>query len=203
MGPLSGRLGAATLVAIALVALLASGCGGSSSPSVAGAGTTTLRGAVGSTNAASGSTPSETELQQNTLKYSRCMRANGVPNFPDPNAGGGFAFQAGSGVDPSSPAFQAAQAKCRTLLPAGPAPGSQTHPSTQWLSQMEKAAQCMRRHGVPDFPDPRTSIPARLPTNGLVSDIDGAVFVLPSTIDERSPAFVRAAAACKFPLHNH
>jgi hypothetical protein len=38
------------------------------------------------------------------------MRANGVPNFPDPSAGGGgFTFQPGSGVDPGSQAFRVAQ----------------------------------------------------------------------------------------------
>ncbi|HEX3806320.1 MAG TPA: hypothetical protein VHV52_06025 [Gaiellaceae bacterium] len=136
------------------------------------------------------------------------MRANGVPNFPDPSAGGGFLFPAGSGVDPSSPAFEAARAKCQKYLPGSAlAPGTTTHPSAQWLAHMVKAAQCMRRHGIPDFPDPRTSIPTNpFPAGsggGVISDIEGAVFVFPHTIDMQSPLFTRAAATCGFPLHNH
>jgi hypothetical protein len=133
------------------------------------------------------------------------MRAHGEPNFPDPS-GGGFQFRTSSGVDPSSPAFRAASAKCAKFQPSGLAPGLQTHPTTQWLVQMVKAAECMRRHGVPDVPDPRTSVPSNpfpAGSSGVISDIDGVIFVFPSTIDEQSPLFTHAAAACRFPLHNH
>jgi hypothetical protein len=134
------------------------------------------------------------------------MRSNGVPNFPDPSANGGFEFQPGAGVGPSSPTFKAAQAKCQKFMATGglPGPGTSTHPSAQALAQMLKIAQCMRRHGISDFPEPRTSVPSDLAGFvGVISDIDGVILVFPSTIDEQSPAFVRAAAACKFPLHNH
>ena len=65
----------------------------------------------------------------------------------------------------------------------------------------------MRSHGVPDFPDPRTSVPSNLhPPAGagsfVISDIEGVILVMGS-IDTQSPAFTRAAAACAFPLHNH
>jgi hypothetical protein len=57
------------------------------------------------------------------LAMSKCMRAHGVPNFPDPTfqsgPGGAIGIRIGgpgSGIDPSSPAFQAAQKIC---LPAG------------------------------------------------------------------------------------
>jgi hypothetical protein len=199
-------------LAVAMLAglgLLASGCGGSKPPSVASVATTTSSSAVAGTNATggaagSGSPPSQTQLQQDALKYARCMRADGVPNFPDPNAGGGFVFQAGAGVDPSSPAFKAARAKCQKFMGGiGPTPGSTTHPSAQWLAKMVKAAQCMRRLGVPDFPDPTTTVPSLPGFVGVISDIEGAIFVFPATLDTQSPAFTRAAAACQFPLHNH
>src|SRR5579862_3460269 len=138
------------------------------------------------------------------------MRANGVPNYPDPRPGGGVEFSKGSGIDPQSPTFESAQAKCRRLMPGlgGIAPGTQTHPSQQVLSQMLAVAQCMRRHGVYDFPEPRTSVPSDIqaalgPGGGVISNIEGVVFVFPSTIDQQSPLFTRAAAACRFPLHNH
>jgi hypothetical protein len=48
------------------------------------------------------------------LKSSQCMRAHGVPHFPDPTfpPGGGIALRTGPGVDPNSPAFQHAQQVC-------------------------------------------------------------------------------------------
>ncbi len=135
------------------------------------------------------------------------MRVNGVPDFPDPSAGGGFTFNPAAGVDPFSPAFKAAQAKCQKFmdLGGGLAPGTQTHPSPQWLAKMVKAAQCMRRHGVPNFPDPTTTVPSfkTLGGGGVISNIEGVIFVFPGTLDMQSPLFTRAAAACGFPLHNH
>lgn len=56
------------------------------------------------------------------VAYSRCMRAHGVPGFPDPtesNSGNGstITMSSGSGVDPQSPVFEAAQRACRSLRP--------------------------------------------------------------------------------------
>jgi hypothetical protein len=214
----SRRSAGLALVATAAAIALA-GCGGGSKPpavvsvaattETAAASTPASTGASGgatSTPAGSGSGSASSETpQQEGLKYSRCMRANGVPAFPDPLPGGGFAFSPGSGVDPTSPAFKAAQAKCQQFM-GGPSPGSTTHPSAQWLAHMVKVAQCMRRHGISNFPDPTTSVPANPFPNGgtgLISDIQGVILVFPSTIDTQSPLFTRAATACGFPLHNH
>ncbi len=61
------------------------------------------------------------------LAMARCMRAHGVPNFPDPTfqsgPGGGTLFRfggPGSGIDPNSPSFQAAQKICQPLFAGGP-----------------------------------------------------------------------------------
>ena len=132
------------------------------------------------------------------------MRSSGVPNFPDPSADGGFRLSAGT--DPSSPAFQAAQAKCQKLLPGGgpPGPGSSTHPSAEAMAQMLKVSQCMRRHGIAGFPDPTTSVPSKLGgVGGVVSDRDGVILLLPTTLDMQSPLFLHAAASCRFQLTNH
>ena len=59
------------------------------------------------------------------LKFSACMRAHGVTNFPDPQASGGgisLMFKRGSGLDPQSPQFKAAQRACQNELP-GPKGG--------------------------------------------------------------------------------
>ena len=49
------------------------------------------------------------------LKYSTCMRSNGVRNFPDPNGQGLIQINGSAGVDESSPAFQKAQTACKSL----------------------------------------------------------------------------------------
>jgi len=210
-----------SLAALASAVLLAGCGGGSAGPNVASvtATTSTTSSAAGashsgaqssshsSASSASG-TPSRATLGADELAFSKCMRANGVPTYPDPRAGGGAVFQKGDGIDPFSPTFKAAHAKCQKLVPnIGGGPGSGPPPSAQAMSAMLKVAACMRAHGVPDFPEPRTTVPAdplgALGGNGVISDIDGVILLFPSTIDERSPLFTRAAARCKFPLHNH
>jgi hypothetical protein len=59
------------------------------------------------------------------LKYSACIRAHGVPNFPDPVFSNGGAQLKITGIDPNSPQFQAAQKACQSLQPGGP--GAQTN----------------------------------------------------------------------------
>ena len=61
------------------------------------------------------------------LAMSRCMRSHGVPNFPDPQfqsgPGGGLGVEIrlnGSGINPNSPAFQAAQKACGGILGKAP-----------------------------------------------------------------------------------
>jgi hypothetical protein len=62
----------------------------------------------------------------------------------------------------------------------------------------------MRRHGITNFPDPRTTAPSRpLAGTGVISDRDGVILVFPHTIDEQSPLFARAAAVCGFQVTNH
>jgi hypothetical protein len=195
-------------VVLASAALLAAGCGGGSvNPGVARLSSGTS--SAGTSNAATGSGatgPGSGSPEAAALAFAGCMRANGVPHFPDPQAGGGFLFHTGAGADPSSPAFKAAQAKCKKFLPPGP--GSGSPPSAKTLAHYLTVARCMRQHGVPEFPDPRTTAPSNPRAalgsgGGVISDIEGVIFVFQGTIDQQSPAFTRAAAACAFPLHNH
>jgi hypothetical protein len=58
--------------------------------------------------------------QQQMLKFAQCMRSHGVPKFPDPKAGGMMTLGTKAGVDPNTPAFQAAQKTCQKLVPGGP-----------------------------------------------------------------------------------
>jgi hypothetical protein len=194
------RVRSIAAAALLSLALAVAGCGGSSpSPSVAHLST---RKSVSSASAESGGSSPESPatLQRAALAYARCMRASGVPNFPDPNSSGGFSVR---GIDPGSPSVTAARAKCRRFMPPGP--GSGPPPSPRTLARFLNIARCMRRHGVEDFPDPRTSAPPNPFASGIreLSDIEGVILLFPSTIDQQSPVFTRAAAACAFPLHNH
>lgn len=133
------------------------------------------------------------------LQFSKCMRAHGVSNFPDPSGlGGGIQIAAGpsSGINPLSPAFEAAQTSCRHLLPGG-GPGSGP-PSAQAKAQMLQVSECMRAHGISGFPDPTTRPPSSPTGYSAVMGRNGVFLAIPSSIDTNSPAFKQAAATCKF-----
>jgi hypothetical protein len=125
------------------------------------------------------------------------MRSHGVPSFPDPS-GQRIHIGPGSGINPSSPAFRAAQSACRKLLPGG-GPGNQ-HPTAQQIDMARQISECMRQHGVTGFPDPTLTPPSGSAGDSLVLDLSGVVLAVPSTINPSSPAFVQAAKACHFPL---
>ncbi len=109
------------LAGLAGLAPLAAACGGSSPGRGAAHATTTT--AADSTRAGSGSPASDQSSGPRstgsfTLAFAKCMRAHGVPGFPDPN---GQAGQLGpdSGIDPGSPTFQSAlNGPCRSLAPS-------------------------------------------------------------------------------------
>lgn len=60
-------------------------------------------------------------------------------------------------------------------------------------------SRCMRSHGVTQFPDPGTFMPVNPPAYGNVDNINGAVFVIPRSINLQSPAVQQTASACQFP----
>jgi len=201
-------LTAAALLSGALVA----GCGGSShSPTVANVGdatssastvaaaaTTSARSTT--SRAATSSGPSSASGGSGALAFANCMRANGVPNFPDPQPGGGELFEILAGANPAAPAFRAARAKCQQLLPNGGASGSGPPPSDQTLAKLVRIARCMRQHSISDFPDPRTSAPASFPPGiAEIANFDGAVLLFPQSLNMQAPTYRQALAACGAP----
>lgn len=65
-----------------------------------------------------GDRPVPTDEEMEKLRaFSQCMRDNGVEKFPDPGQDGGLMIDQGSGVDPESDEFKAAQEACRSLQP--------------------------------------------------------------------------------------
>ena len=136
----------------------------------------------GTTNA-SGNSSTSTAYQK-ALAYARCIRAHGIPDYPDPNSRGQFIVQNGSALPSVSAAVANAAAKaCQKLLPPsmarGPLSGSSGHgPDT---SGQLKFSECMRSHGEPSYPDPAS--------NGSVT--------LPSGMNAESPQFQNAEKACQ------
>ena len=59
----------------------------------------------------------QAKMQQQLLAFSKCMRAHGIKDFPDPSDGG-LRIHAGQGdLDPGSGQFQSAQQACQGKLP--------------------------------------------------------------------------------------
>ncbi len=187
--PRAACVAATVLTAGALVA----GCGGgspdggvaslgshtshsaSSTPSPAGAG--------GGPGAGGGA---ETSPTGQAIAYTDCMHAHGVPDFPAPRVsehGGStsikMAVPAGVGRNPR---FRSASAACRKLLPGGE-PGNRAPLTPAQQARYLRAAECIRTHGVPNFPDPTFS--------------GGDVHIDHQHLNESSPAFRAAVHDCE------
>jgi hypothetical protein len=173
----------AVMAALAGLGFLVAACGGGaahSSVASVGHGKTTT-----TTNSAS-------SFNSGPLEYSVCMRKHGVPGFPDPTRNGSLNIAGTAGA--SVPVFQAAQQACGKYLPGHVPPGSVP---ASYLKHMLVAAECLRAHGVPDFPDPTTKPPPGPPPSGVaVLTLGGVSFVIPSSVDTQSALFARAVAAC-------
>ena len=112
-----------------------------------------------SASAGAGASLSPDDVYQAMLAYSRCMRAHGMTNFPDPvndNGQIGLRVSGGPGkdLDPNSATFQTAQEACQSLMPAKETRNGGVV-SDQQRQQALQFSQCMRDHGVTDFPDPQ------------------------------------------------
>lgn len=82
------------------------------------------------------------------LAYAQCMRENGYAEFPDPVPGEGIRFL----INPeTAPRFGKAAAACSDLAPAA---FRDAEVSPEDLDALIAVAQCVREHGVPEFPDP-------------------------------------------------
>ena len=132
------------------------------------------------------------------LAYAECMRSNGVPNFPDPGGGGGGIELDGTNLNPASPAFKAAQVICKQKLPGGGPPSANPAETASRKAQLLAIAECMRAHGVSNFPDPTTVRPTSVAGYAIVEDDAGVVLAVPSSVGVSTSLFTRAAKACRF-----
>jgi hypothetical protein len=105
------------------------------------------------------SEPTPEDREEALLDYAQCMRDHGV-DMPDPqiseDGSGGILIEQreGSGMDPESEEFQAAQKECESILEDGMG-AIELDPEQQAEMQerLLEFAECMRDHGI-DMPDP-------------------------------------------------
>jgi hypothetical protein len=126
------------------------------------------------------------------LARSHCMRAHGIHNFPDPvKTSGGEGFpdtirqpdgsMSIEGISFSGPAFTTAEQACASTGTAAHGPRLTEARKESFIAQ----ARCIRRHGLPEFPDPVFG-PAGF----------GVQVPLSTGQDPDSPAILRAEKAC-------
>jgi hypothetical protein len=142
-----------TLAALAMVTLIGAGCS--------------------SENTGSGGTKTSTK----GMRFAECMRDNGVTEFPDPDASGELTIDGvlnGSSLDSSTPVWKEAMATCKDLQPPG-FTGDDNVTASEQDARLE-FAQCIRDHGVKDFPDPAKGDPLvdtrRIPSSAEPGGMD-------------------------------
>jgi hypothetical protein len=164
---------AAAILVTAGLAVLAAGCGASPGSHVARLGSTTTRNRA--------STAPATSQRSAQLAFARCMRSHGVPSYPDPTRSG-LVKESLQRLGVSSSRFRSASAGCDHLLPnGGSGPGPAQIQQVRALSLAY--SQCVRSHGVPNFPDPASD--GRIPDPATVG------------INQGSPKFETANQACR------
>ena len=167
------------IVLAVAVSLALAACGGGSRSAGTGSGGARNTSAGAGVSALPIATTGASHLQ--LVRFARCMRAHGVPNFPDPDSTGEFSNY---NVNPNAPAFQSADQKCTAYLPPGKQPSSaQVAQMNLAFHQLLRFAKCMRSHGVPNYPDPTR--PA-----------GGGVQLLIPDVNQNSPAFKHAQQDC-------
>jgi hypothetical protein len=175
--------GRTALALVAIVSLAAACGGGSASPGVASLGSTTTT----TTHASAAQSTSKATNYVDTVAYAQCMRTHGVPNMPDPTSNGSFLLKGGvlngvRGINPHSSQYQKSDKACRHLLPNG----GQSTPAelAQAIAQALKFVACLRKHGLPNMPDP-------------VESGGGIALRGPPGAGPNSPQFQAAQKACQ------
>jgi hypothetical protein len=124
-------------VGAAVLALSLVGCDRGNGPGVATAG---------GTRSANPSAPAADKADR-ARQFAQCLRDHGI-DVDDPDAEG--TVKAGAEVDKRT--LGAAYEACRDFAPAKAEKGHDLTPAE--LDQLRRFAQCLRDHGVPDWPDP-------------------------------------------------
>ena len=151
----------------------------------AAAGLTLLATACGNSPGSGGSAGGSP--YQQSLAYAQCMRSHGEPAFPDPNSDGNFVFTPNNPLDTGARAFKSASGACKSLRPKGD--GLTAAQTQAGLARLLKYSDCMRNHGLVNFPDPKIIDSGG--RRGIVLKMSGP------GISPRSPQFQAASQACQ------
>lgn len=154
--------------------------------------------ACGSTGPSSAQTSANASNAALLVNYSACMRSHDVPNFPDPSTDqsgdngfgvDGYNFNLPDNLNTQAPAYESAEKHCQGLIGFGGDGGPGRNPAL--VARARRAAlahaQCMREHGVPNFPDPTVTS-----NGGAIVQGSGS-----SGVNPRSPAFQQAQKICQ------
>jgi len=153
---------------LAIVGVLAAGCGGSAS----GGGTSASERA--------------SEAREAALEYARCMREHGV-DLPDPTFEEGGIQQAGPPKGVPRAKLEKADKACEKYKSAFEPPELSEEEQAELKKAALAHARCMREHGVEKFPDPTFG------ENG-----EARIRVGPGTgVDPEAPKFKEAQKACR------
>ena len=121
-----------------LLALGTAACGHDRDPKVATAGSGTPK--AGATTSAGG--------DASQLKFSQCMRKQGLTWFPDPGPDGGLRVHTPPGTDQDK--MDKAEEACKAYAPWE---GQQAGPiSEEDLTKIRQVSQCMRDKGFDKYP---------------------------------------------------
>jgi hypothetical protein len=153
-----GTVTASAVAMMAAGAILLAGCGGTSAGQKAASG--------GSAR------------YDKAVKYAECMRSHGEPNWPDPASDGTFTALGQAGITTGS-VMGAAMKACVSL---NPFPTLSKAQRDKAVAAMLKYSECMRSHGVTNYPDPNSF-------GGVPAD--------PPGVDINSPQYRAAVSACE------
>jgi hypothetical protein len=177
--------GLGMLVAVAAVGLTACSGGSSGSPHVASLGTSTTTAGGGHGGTSTTTAPKGGNATKLMDQWAACMRANGDPNQTDPTidqygvihitiplgVSEELSSEAHGSSGPCSQDELAAENDLRAANPVAP-------PPTQ--AQLLQYVDCMRTHGVADYPDPGPNNETKFPPD----------------VDPSSPTFENANKVC-------
>jgi hypothetical protein len=99
----------------------------------------------------------------------------------------GYTFNLPAGMDLQSPGAESAQKACGNVMGGGSGPPRSTAFAEKAKQAAIAHAQCMRDHGVPNYPDPKFSS-----SGGTISVGQGGPGLSP-----QSPAFQQAQKLCQ------
>jgi hypothetical protein len=158
----------ASLGLLAIVGVLAAGCGGDDT-------------AGGKSSAANG----EREAREAALNYARCMREHGV-DMPDPTFDGGGIKQKVPKPKLPKPKLQEAERACSKYTEEVEPPTLSEEEEQEFRDAALANARCMREHGIENFPDPT------FPGSG-----EAQIRAPEGAFDPNDPDFKQAQEDCK------